>query len=626
MPGISGIISARPSQEGPELVTAMTDCMKQEGPYVSRTHFAPEMGVHAGCVAHEGSVGGSQVLFNEEMDIALILCGECFFSSRISIELKAKGHNIGTSKNDWLIHLYEEQRDRFFEKLNGTFSGLLIDKRLGKVFLFNDRYGVERIYWHQNNGSIFFASEAKALLRIFPELRAFDDEGVAQFLAFGCALGSRTLFKGIQTLPGGSLWRFEDGKCHKTTYFSSDVWEKQAPLSVKDFETEFQKTFMRAVPRYFESDSRIGISLTAGLDTRMLMACRPETSANVVTYTFDGPTGKTADSQLARQVAQAAGLDHHVLRLGLDFFSDFESHVDRTVRITDGCFGVTGAHEVYLNRLARQLAPIRLTGNYGGEILREVSTFKPLNLSPGLLNPDIGVMSNSFTKILDKREPVTFAAFGEIPWKLFGSLRAGQSQVTTRFPYLDNELVALAYRRPTELLRSPEPAMRLIRSTNAHLAKTPTDMGLLGQSPRLEGMVRRALAKVACKLDYFSSEGLPPRLAFLDPVISSLGSALHIVGTHKYLRYRNWFRHQLADYVNDAVADARLRQSPFWNPKFIRHMVKDHIAGRKNYVHEINAVITLAAAERLLFHGQPPLPDVKEHVGQGCGQMSAVVI
>lgn len=603
MSGIAGIVDSRRRLNLEESLGALAAAMRRKHSDVMEKYFVPELGMYVSGVAPEDSP--SQIILSEEKDIALIFSGECFVDPLILSRLRHRSSDVCENNRSWLIDLYEEQGIRCLEKLNGTFCGLLIDKRKHKAFLFNDRYGIGRIYWHEEKGSLYFASEAKALLQILPELRCFDDEGVGQFLKFGCTLGTRTLFKGIQTIPAGSVWRFEDGKCNKTTCFSPEEWERQEPLSVEDFESEFHNTFTRAVPRYFECASRIGISLTAGLDTRMLMACRPKTSIDPVTYTFDGPMGRTADSRLAAHVARALGLEHHVLRLGPDFFSDFGSHVDRTVCITDGCFGVTGAHEIYLNRLARQLAPIRLTGNYGGEVLREVSTFKPLDLSPSLFNPDAATIAGSSTNFLDKQHPVTFAAFHEIPWKLSGSLRAGESQVAIRSPYLDNDLVALAYRVPTELRRSPEAAMQLIQRNNCLLAKIPTDMGLLGQSSRLEGIVRRALAKAVCKLDYFSSEGVPPSLWFLDSFTSGIASVLRIAGTHKYLRYRNWFRHQLAGYVRDAIADVRLRQSPFWNDKFLAKMAGDHIAGRANYVREINSVITLGAVERLLLHPRP---------------------
>src|SRR6202035_4334928 len=109
---------------------------------------------------------------------------------------------------------------------------------------------------------------------------------------------------------------------------------------------------------------------------------------------------------------------------------------DRTVYITDGCSGIFGAHEIYLNRQARQLAPVRLTGNYGSEVLRGVSTFKPIGLSPRLFNLEFGRSLTSSTQSVanGNEHPVTFAAFREIPWNLFGNLAADRSQVSFRTP------------------------------------------------------------------------------------------------------------------------------------------------------------------------------------------------
>ena len=121
----------------------------------------------------------------------------------------------------------------------------------------------------------------------------------------------------------------------------------------------------------------------------MIMACRPQTSETPVCYTFSGERGRTLDDRVAGRVAEACGLEHRLLRIGPDFFSDFASHADRTVYITDGCCGVSGAHEIYMNAQARELAPVRLTGNFGSEVFRGVSTFKPIGLSPKLFNPEL---------------------------------------------------------------------------------------------------------------------------------------------------------------------------------------------------------------------------------------------
>ncbi len=172
-------------------------------------------------------------------------------------------------------------------------------------------------------------------------------------------------------------------------YFVPSTWESQTSLAAPDFDREFQDTFRKILPRYVDGGADLGISLTGGLDTRMIMACLPALTPKPVSYTFSGPRDRTLDERLAARVAEACNLDHHVLRIGPDFLYDYRTHVDRTVLVSDGAFGAVGAHEIYLNRQARELARIRLTGNFGSEVLRSMSTFKPLRLRPELFEPDV---------------------------------------------------------------------------------------------------------------------------------------------------------------------------------------------------------------------------------------------
>src|SRR5438552_1918829 len=209
MPGIVGLISREPAEDCRSMVASMVASMCYEDFYTSGTYSVPSLGIYAGWVADEKSFAANQVFINEQKDIALIWSGECVADAETQESLRRKGHRFDKSGGDWLVHLYEEKGDRFFKDLNGLFSGLLIDQRSNRAFLFNDRYGVERIYWHDDGERFYFASEAKALLRVRRQLRSFDDEGVAQFLTFGCTLGERTLFRGIQLFPAGSLWSFE---------------------------------------------------------------------------------------------------------------------------------------------------------------------------------------------------------------------------------------------------------------------------------------------------------------------------------------------------------------------------------------------------------------------------------
>lgn len=590
MPGIAGIIRRARDRECPSLVNAMLAAMKHEDFYQTATCFVPEMNVYAGFAGLGHSADG---IFSRE-NISLIFSGECFV-----------GPELMTGEG--LIRLYKEEGHKFIEKLNGLFCGLLIDRQRRKIFLFNDRYGIQRVYFHERDDSFYFASEAKALLRILPELRQFDPEGVTDFLTFGCTLDWKTLFHGIEILPGSSVWSFENGSCRKEKYFLPEVWESQPRLTAEEFEGRFQETFKRILPRYFEAPSKIGVALTGGLDTRMIMACRPQNNGHTTSYTFTGANGQTLDDKIAARVAAVSHLEHNILRLERDFFSNFAAQVDKTVFVTDGCAGLFNAHEIYFNHRARQFAPVRLTGNYGSEILRSTSTFKQVPLASELFNPDwrAKVSSRAETLAAHKTQPMTFAVFKEIPWNLFGNLEAGRSQLRFRSPYLDNELVALAFQAPESARKSSLPSFRLIRANNPALSEIPTDRGFAGNNAGLKFLCRRVFAETTFKLDYYNNEGLPNVLAPLDPVFKKVASRLGIFGLHKFLRYRSWFRKELADYIWDAFSNLQGRLNGFWNANFVSRMADEHVAGRKNYSLEINSILTLDAVERLLLRGQP---------------------
>lgn len=607
MPGILGVISRQPAAECERAVQAMVATLRHESFHAAGTFSAPELGVFAGWVAHENSFADKQAFQNEQQDIALVFSGECFVELETKNRLRQAGHRFGAG-GDCLVHLYEELGEKFFENLNGLFSGLLVDRRRKKVFLFNDRFGMERIYWHETAGAFYFASEAKALLRILPELREFDREGAAQFLGVGCTLGAKTLFRDVELLPGGARWVFENGGCHREKYFSPETWESLPQLSGANYETRFRETFQKILPRYFESDAGIGIALTGGLDTRMIMAGHPHDRRREVCYTFTGPAGKTLDDRVAAVVAVACGLEHHLLRLGPDFFADFANQADRTVFITDGCSGILGAHEIYFHKLARPLASLRLTGNYGSEVCRAISTFKPLSLAPQMVHPDfLPAVSNAAGALAAQKNcpPVTLAAFREIPRNLFGNLAAGRSQISFRTPYLDNELVALAYQCPDSLKKSSLPAMRLVKACSPALDQIPTDRGFVSDRSGPGVFLRRAFAEVTFKLDYCSNAGLPRPFGMLDPVFKPVVTALGIAGLHKFLKYSTWFRNQLAPYVNEKIAAAQKSTHGFWDADGLGRLARQHLSGGKNFPSEINAALTLESVERQLFRDLP---------------------
>jgi asparagine synthase (glutamine-hydrolysing) len=266
-----------------------------------------------------------------------------------------------------------------------------------------------------------------------------------------------------------------------------------------------------------------------------------------------------------------------------------------------------GAHEIYFHQQARPLAALRLTGNYGSEICRAISTFKPLNLAPQIFNPDFlpAVHTAAGQLAVGRKHPDTFAAFQEIPLNLFGNLVAGRSQISFRTPYLDNELVTLAYQCPASLKKSSLPTMRLVKACSPALDKIPTDRGFISDRSDPEIFVRRIFAEVTFKLDYCSNAGLPRPFGPLDPVFKPVVNALGIAGLHKFLKYSTWFRNTLAPFVTEKIAAAQKTTASFLNAEALGQVTRQHLSGHKDFPSEINAALVLESLERQFFRELP---------------------
>ena len=422
-------------------------------------------------------------VWNEEKNIGSLISGNAFATSADRQWLRSRGHRLSDRDNTGLVHLYEELGIRAFEKLNGWFSGILVDLGRSEAILFNDRYGLNRIYVHEQNGRLFFASEAKSLLAVLPELRELDEQGLAEWFSCGCALGNRTLFRGISLLPPGSAWIFSaDGTLKKESYFSSSEWENQPALSSTEFSERLQETFPRVLNRYTNGSEPVAMSLTGGLDGRMIMAWARPNQGGLPCYTFNGSYRDCADVRIARKVAAACGQPHQTISVGDEFLAEFPRLAEQTVRITDGAMDVSGAAELYVNRLARQIAPVRLTGNYGSEILRRHVAFKPRALTSEMFSsdflPQLAAAARTYSEEAAGNQ-LSFIAFKQVPWHHYARLAVEQSQISVRSPFLDNDLVALAFQAPPEAAASLAPSLRLIAEGNPVLGQIPTDRGIL---------------------------------------------------------------------------------------------------------------------------------------------------
>jgi asparagine synthase (glutamine-hydrolysing) len=203
MPGIVGIITKMPREWTEPQLVRMVEAMCHESFYESGTYIDESLGVYVGWTALKNSFADGMPIYNEGGDVALTFSGEEYPDPEVVCGLKQRGHSLSEAQPSYLVHLYEEDPN-FPACLNGMFHGLLADRTRGTATLFNDRYGMHRIYYHKSKEAFYFAGEAKAILAVRRELRTPSPQGLAEFVTCSCVLENRTIFKDIHVLPAAS--------------------------------------------------------------------------------------------------------------------------------------------------------------------------------------------------------------------------------------------------------------------------------------------------------------------------------------------------------------------------------------------------------------------------------------
>jgi asparagine synthase (glutamine-hydrolysing) len=501
-----------------------------------------------------------------------------------------------------LVHLYEDDPS-FPKNLNGRFQGLLSDRTRGVATLFNDRYSMHRLYYHESKEAFYFAVEAKAVLAVRPELRRTNPRSLGEFVACGCVLENRTLFEGVNVLPPGSAWTFRAGSIEtKKAYFDPRDWEEQQPLDPESYHREIRDIFSRRFPRYLNGHERIGVSLTGGLDTRTVMAWQRFPPKSLPCYTYGGIDRECRDVVVARRIARECQQPHQVISVGNEFFARFAHYAERSVYLTDAGVEVNRAPDLYLSEKAREIAPVRMTGLYGDEIQRpQIRAFKPVNPAPGLFSPDflpqVGVARGTYSG-LTKGHPTTFSAFRQAPWHHYGILSLEQTQLAVRTPFLDNDFVRTAFRAPQSVTTNNDVRVRLIGDGSAALRQIRTDRGF-GGKPGLASWVDRNYQEFTFKAEYAYDYGMPQWLAGIDHFFAPLKLERLFLGRHKVYHYRAWYRDRLASYVKQMLLDSRTLSRPYLERKGVEAIVSGHLKGNRNYTTEIHRLLSLELIHRL---------------------------
>jgi asparagine synthase (glutamine-hydrolysing) len=331
MCGICGqyhFASDRPASR--DTVQAMARSIAHRGPDDEGFHFSGPVGLGFRRLSIIDLEGGHQPMSNADGTVWVAFNGEIYNFPELREELQRRGHAFRTrSDTEVIVHGYVEWGDEVFKRLNGMFGLAIWDERKKRLVLARDPFGIKLIYYKVDAGSVVFGSELRAVLAALPETPALDPQALNLFLRYRYTPSPLTLYDGVRKLAPGTMAVFEGGEYSVRRWYDHVPSRLPATLTDDEAAEELLAIYKRAMKRHLLSDVPVGLLLSGGVDSGLLLALMNEYGKAWPTYTVGYGQSAFKDDEMrdAASSARLYGADHHEVLLSRQGFEADLSHI-----------------------------------------------------------------------------------------------------------------------------------------------------------------------------------------------------------------------------------------------------------------------------------------------------------
>jgi asparagine synthase (glutamine-hydrolysing) len=364
MCGIAGGIG--PSAPSKLVLDNQLDSIKHRGPDDQGTYVNQGIALGMCRLAIVEIAAGKQPATDERESIHLVFNGEIYNYRELRQELELSGiHCRDSSESEVIINLYLKHGVSFINKLNGMFAIAINDSRDNSLHLIRDRMGKKPIWITQiQDGSLFFASEVRALLPVRPD-RTLRTEMVAEVMQYGYINSPNSAFNEISQVPPGSYLTWRDGSYEIAKYWEPD-FDTKVSISYDEALSVTKELIEKAVDRRLISERPLGSFLSGGYDSTVVTAYMAKLmSEKVQTYSIGFHSAQFNEAHHAKQVANYLGTNHHEEILN----PDPALLVETISKVLDQPFADSSIVPTYLlAKFARENLIVALGGDGGDEV------------------------------------------------------------------------------------------------------------------------------------------------------------------------------------------------------------------------------------------------------------------
>lgn len=265
------------------------------------------------------SEAAAQPMIDPELGLGLVYNGALYNYRELRCELECLGYRFFSGGDtEVLLKAHHAWGDAFVRKLNGMFAFALWHRDSGRVLLGRDRLGIKPLYYAPVPGGMRVASTLPALLAAGEVDTGIDPVALHHYLSFHSVVPApRTLLAGVRKLPPGTLLAIAaDGTVRQERYWALDVGapEGGAARSFPQWQAEVLEALRTSVRRRLVADVPVGVLLSGGLDSSLIVGLLAEQGQTVETFSigFEGAGGERGDEfEYSDLIAAHFGTRHH---------------------------------------------------------------------------------------------------------------------------------------------------------------------------------------------------------------------------------------------------------------------------------------------------------------------------
>lgn len=314
---------------------------------------------------------------SEDGQIWTVCNGEIYNADGLRADLETRGHRFRTHVDTEILpHLYEEHGADLVQLLDGMFAFAIWDERDRRLVLGRDRAGEKPLFYARTEHAFLFASELRALLEHPRAPRALDAVGFRRFMTHDFFPAPHSPLAGVFKLPAGHLAVITERDTEVRCYWdlAQHFEERDAKRGAAGIARALDERIAKAVERRRKSDVPVGVFLSGGIDSSLVLAHMAEQMGpGVPAFSLGHEDASFDEARYAKRTAEHFGADYHELILGRDDLEEGLRLVSAGFDEPLGDASIIPTH--LLSRFARQQVKVVLSGEGSDELFGGYPTY-----------------------------------------------------------------------------------------------------------------------------------------------------------------------------------------------------------------------------------------------------------